>query len=134
MNDRRTHAHAFMQKAENDIRAARLLFVVEGPLDTVCFHAQQAAEKALKAVLAAASQPILRTHNLEDLQALALPFLTQEVARALGGIDLTELTPYAVQLRYDVEFTPDGDGAERALRTATHVFELVKAFLENQAP
>src|SRR2546423_14055516 len=46
---------------ENNVTASRV------PWDAVCFHAQQAAEKALKAVLAAQHLPIERTHDLESL-------------------------------------------------------------------
>jgi HEPN domain-containing protein len=35
----------------------------EGPFDTVCFHAQQAIEKALKAMLAYNTRPIPRSHS-----------------------------------------------------------------------
>ena len=38
----------WLQKAENDLITARqTLLLVDGPTDTVAFHAQQAAEKAL---------------------------------------------------------------------------------------
>jgi len=62
------------------------------------FHAQQAAEKALKAVLVLRGLESRRTHDLEELasrlegQGLALP-VTQA--------DLTLLTPYAVEFRYE---------------------------------
>ena len=42
----------------------------KGPYDTACFHAQQAVEKLLKAWLTPAEQPILRTHDVEELADL----------------------------------------------------------------
>lgn len=42
--------------------------------DGICFHAQQCAEKYLKAVLAEAGLPVVKTHDLTALldQVLAL--------------------------------------------------------------
>lgn len=133
MNDRRSHARAWLAKAESDRLAARRLFDAGGPFDAVCFHAQQACEKALKAVLAWAEVEIPRTHNLEDLQARCLTTVGQSPADALRSLDLSELTPYAVETRYDAEFWPDADTAEAAMRSAMRVVDLVSAFLELQS-
>ena len=69
MNDSSSHARQWMAKATNDLVAGERLLAAGGPYDAVCFHAQQAVEKALKALLALAQAPIPHTHNLEDLQA-----------------------------------------------------------------
>ena len=67
MNDKASHARQWLAKADSDLMASQRLLDGDGPFDAVCFHAQQAAEKALKAWLAVADAPIPRTHNLEDL-------------------------------------------------------------------
>jgi HEPN domain-containing protein len=72
MNDKGSHARAWLAKAESDRLAARRLLEAGGPFDAVCFHSQQACEKALKAVLAWAETDIPRTHNLEELQLRCL--------------------------------------------------------------
>jgi HEPN domain-containing protein len=52
MNNTREAVSGWLKKADNDIIAARqILLLEEAPLDTVCFHAQQAVEKAMKALL-----------------------------------------------------------------------------------
>ena len=104
MPDRLDHAHGLLLKGDSDLLTARTMLSGDGPYDTACFHAQQAAEKYLKALLAFAGQPIPRTHNLEDL--------FEECRRALpnwspSALDRASLTPYAVELRYDFEFWPD---------------------------
>lgn len=66
-----------------------------------CFLAQQAAEKALKAVLVYLSAEVPRIHNLNALRNLIPP--DWEYVR--GHADLTELTAWAIDARY-----PDGDG------------------------
>ena len=43
------------------------------------------------------------------------------------GQDLAELTPYAVQLRYDFEFWPDRETIEQALNIAERVRAAVLA-------
>ncbi len=45
----------------------------------------------------------------------------------LASLDLTELTPYATQLRYDFEFWPGRLTAEQALELAERVRNLVLA-------
>ncbi len=46
------HAQALLKKAANDLVAAQATFATGRAFDTVCFHAQQAVEKSLKAILA----------------------------------------------------------------------------------
>ncbi len=69
----------------------------------------------LKAVAAHHGQPIPRTHDLVELNRLCVA-LTPEWS--FSDVDASELTPFAVQLRYDVEFWPDRATAVEALRRA----------------
>src|SRR5438309_8921513 len=112
MHDRRDHARGLFRKAESDLYTAQQALDSDGPYDTACFHAQQVAEKYLKGLLAFMEQPIPRTHNLEELQQLCMTLVP---TLHLADIDLAELTPYAVQLRYDFEFWPDREAAEQAV-------------------
>jgi hypothetical protein len=48
MKDRLALAQAWFRKADSDLADARRTVASEGPYDTACFHAQQAAEKYLK--------------------------------------------------------------------------------------
>ena len=87
----------WVRKAENDFRKIVLVLPDErAPFDTVCFHAQQGAEKYLKALLTAFGIPFGRTHDLPELLTL-LPD-SCAVVREVG--DLTELTDSAVSARY----------------------------------
>jgi HEPN domain-containing protein len=128
MNDRRTHAEAWLAKAVSDLTSAKRLAEGEGPYDGACFHAQQAVEKALKAVLAAADAPIPRTHNLEDLMALVA--LTDPAsALATSREEVTDLTPFAVELRYDIEFWPEQSAAREAVAKADRLVALAAALV-----
>lgn len=107
MHDRMSHASGWLAKAASDLTAARSLVAADASYDAACFHAQQAAERALKAILAFADAPIPRTHNLEDLYAACLGLASRFQTDSLASLDVSELTPFAVELRYDIEFWPE---------------------------
>lgn len=98
-------------KAEGDLVSARReLRARKAPnYDAACFHAQQCAEKLLKAVLQEAAIPFGKTHNLIALLQLALPVMPRlETLRP----HLEFLTAFSVQFRYP------GDSADRAVAKA----------------
>lgn len=80
----------------------------------VGFHAQQAVEKALKAVMAAHGISFPKTHNLKELHDL---LLEHGHTSPLTIDQLNELTPYAVTSRYDLRSIDllDHVGAELAV-------------------
>ena len=102
-----------------------------GPYDTACFHAQQAVEKYLKSVLALAGSPIPRTHDLEDIYNHCLAV---EPALILDRMELSVLTPYAVQSRYDMGFWPDQATAQQALVSVERVRTKVLLILPSSHP
>ena len=58
----------WFHKAENNLQNIRNnLAAKEVPTDTICFHAQQAIEKVLKAVLVAQGRNVSKTHDLVSL-------------------------------------------------------------------
>lgn len=88
----------WLEKARRDFNTAvNSLNAVELFTDIVCFHAQQAAEKYLKAYLIWQEIEFPRTHALEDLVLLA----AQKEPDFLDLRDeVASLTPYAVEARY----------------------------------
>lgn len=64
----------------------------------VLFHAQQAIEKAIKAILTAHEIPFGRTHNLLALAAL---LAENGIATPETPDEVAALNPYAVLFRYD---------------------------------
>jgi len=105
----------WIRKAESDLANAQLCLASARALDTVCFHAQQAAEKYLKAYLTAEEIEFPFVHNLEKLVELCA---RQDPAFAALKALSQMLTPYAVELRYDEEFWPSPDTARQALEGA----------------
>ena len=91
-------AQRLLRLAARDHQAFAILAQAQADLAITCFHAQQAVEKSLKAVLTARQINFPRTHNLEELANLvadnggALPLPPREFRR---------LNPFAVQFRYD---------------------------------
>ena len=130
MKDKAAHARGWFLKADSDLADARRTVVSAGPFDTACFHAEQAAEKYLKGFLAFLEEPIPRTHDVEELQRLCLPFAQ---GSRLGTLDLTVLSDYAVPARYDLEFWPDRETAADALHLAEQVREIVLALISKEA-
>ncbi len=62
----------WMRKAEGDLRAAEHLLALEQEdYFTAAFHAQQAAEKFLKALLVRHQVPFPKTHDIQQLLELA---------------------------------------------------------------
>ena len=94
-------AQRMLRLARRDQIACAALLRVEGlELAVACFHAQQATEKALKAVMCLRGIEYQRTHDLEEL---AGKLTDAAVAIPVGQDELAALTPYAVQFRYDEE-------------------------------
>jgi len=92
----------WLQKGHSDV-VAMAASREAGARDACCFHAQQAAEKFLKAYLIHAGSDVPFTHNLPKLAGLA----AESDAAFKGLLAQAELlTPYAVELRYDHEFWP----------------------------
>lgn len=97
MSDRKC-AQTLVQSAELDLAALRAMSDNEAFADEIVgFHAQQAAEKLLKAWIAIHGQMFQLTHNLGVLLD-ALRDHEPEADRFRG---LIALNPFAVQFRYE---------------------------------
>lgn len=98
MADQGDLAQQLIALATDDLSAARALVEVETVSDAIVgFHAQQAVEKALKAVLASEGADFPFTHNIALLSQLCEDAGVQ-IPEVLDNADL--LTPYGVVLRY----------------------------------
>ena len=113
---------SWLRKADSDLANARVCLNAETALDTVCFHAQQAAEKYLKAYLSANNINFPPLHNLEKLIELCVP---QEKGFIKLKTAAQNLTPYAVQARYDDDFWPSLETANEAVRFTIDIKDYV---------
>ena len=121
-NDQR----AWAASAEEDFLLARTALQRKQPLVSgACFHAQQCAEKYMKALLISKGADFPKTHDLLMLNNLC------SMAGIFLEIDpkhLNTLTDYAVRTRYPGE-GPNVDDAKEAIELAKLVRTLAKKFL-----
>ena len=124
----RRKAREWMASAEDDLRMAEYSMSMPDrcPYQLVAFHAQQCAEKSLKAFLVARGIEFPRTHNISLLLELA----EEEGSWAPPLEEAADLTPYASFARYPgpvVETTREQ--AERSLDLARQVRTAVAGVL-----
>ena len=118
----------WLEKARRDLNTAvKELKAAEPFTDIVCFHAQQAAEKYLKAYLTWQESDFPRTHALEDLVLLA----AQKEPEFLSLKDeVALLTPYAIETRYPEFEEPLLEDAQEAVR----ITKAVQRFILQRLP
>lgn len=117
-------AAEWLAKAEVDLRACEGLSVPGvGLWEAVAFHSQQAAEKALKALLVWHQVEFPKTHDVKRLLDL---LASVDPALAEASVGAIELTPFGVEYRYPGEYPPvDADTASAAQAAARQVCEEV---------
>ena len=124
-----TDPYEWLRYAEADLSPSRIVPPVGVFLELLCYHAQRATEKAIKAVMLARGSSIRKTHDINLLVELvvgagaaALP-LSREAAESL--------TLFAVLSRYPSDLG-DVDEAEwqRAVGDAAAVVAWARAELE----
>jgi HEPN domain-containing protein len=130
MKDRADVVRGWLRKAESDLLALDASLEA-GALDAASFHAQQAAEKYLKAFLTHAGVEFPFTHNLAKL--IEVSATVDPSLRELLPV-VEPLTPYAVGSRYDSEFWPEEeeivDARDRALKVKSAVLTRMPPYLE----
>lgn len=130
--DRLRDARLWAERAEHDFVAAEYLMRMEGgrPNDVVSFHAQQCAEKYLKALLVLCGCEVPRTHDLVRLLSLAA-FATEV---HLTPADVSPLNRYLTEGRYPGDWEPVGEeDAHEALTLARKVRQDVQGRLRAEA-
>lgn len=92
-------ARRLLAKARDDcFMLMRVVDDASAPVWALGFHAQQAVEKSLKAVLAAHGVEYPLTHNIAMLLA---KLSEQGLSTPPGASELPRLTPFGVAFRYD---------------------------------
>ncbi|MBF0628058.1 MAG: HEPN domain-containing protein [Magnetococcales bacterium] len=87
----------WINRAKGDLALARVPLPEEGYFEDLCLHAQQAAEKAIKAIFCHRGYRFSYTHDLEIL----LTELKNKGEEIPDKIFLaTHLTPFAGEMRY----------------------------------
>ena len=119
---------AWLGTADVDVLSASAILDRAMPsYDPVGFHAQQAAEKALKAFLVRHGVRFGNTHDIGALLGLA-----EAAAAGISErlVDARELTPYAVNARYPSDDPPlTREEASELLKMAQRVIADVRVLL-----
>jgi len=117
----------WMDNARADLALARIPLPEGVQFEQLCFHAQQAAEKSMKAVLLHRHVDFPFTHNLQVLLnllqgSMSIPDELREVI---------DLNPYAVSTRYPGETEPvtENDYLD-AIRLATLAVRWAESTIE----
>jgi HEPN domain-containing protein len=106
-----TNFHRWLEKSEHDrLDIRNNLAAAQAPWDIVCFHAQQMAEKCLKAHLVYHGKPVERTH---DLIALLTTCIAVTPALSVLEEDCRSLNYYAVSVRYPDDLYEPGEPETR---------------------
>lgn len=118
----------WLKRAKSNLEKAKLSGISKDILyEDLCFDAQQAVEKSLKAFLISLDQQFPRTHSI----AMLLELIAKtgiEIPKAIEkAIDITE---YGVKFRYPGEQEPvSRKEYQNALNTAEDVFQWVNKII-----
>ena len=114
----------WFEYASTDLNTAAHLFETmrPRPLEIICYHCQQAVEKALKGFLLDHETEPPRTHDLEQLRLLCAnhdPLLFETIQEACQ-----KLTDYAVSARYPSQVEIEETNAIFALAEAGRLYTI----------
>ncbi|MCD8344155.1 MAG: HEPN domain-containing protein [Oscillospiraceae bacterium] len=120
-------AKRWLATAQTDFNVAKHLFntFYPKPLEIICYHCQQCAEKAIKAVIISKGAPggMPKLHDLSFL----LNQLKNSVEIDEKYYDYADtLTPYGVAVRYPNELFLEEHHAENALKMASEFLAWAK--------
>lgn len=117
----------WIEYAEEDLRLAKYALKIKSscPYKLIAYHAQQCAEKYLKAFLALKKVDFPYTHNI----ALLIELCSHHAywTKQLQGAET--LTPYAITARYPGKYGVVKKDAVQAVKIAANVKKIVRKAL-----
>lgn len=119
-------AKEWLRRARSSLALSRKRDDANIALEDLCFQAQQASEKALKAYLAYSGQNIPRTHDLIVLLKAVekTSVLPEEI------LQIVILNDYSVQTRYPGDYSPiDNDEYDAAIKAASTCVEWIEKLI-----
>ncbi len=120
-------AQDWLQRAKSDLALSGVARPPEVMYNELCFHAQQAIEKSLKAVLILEHIEFKRTHHIGYL----LKLLPQKIISPPEALEAASLTSYAVMTRYPGDYEEiTKTNHQDALRIAENVVRWAEKIIE----
>ena len=124
--DKKSVAQEWFEIANLDYESAKYLQNMQPvPIEIICYHCQQTAEKYLKGFLAFHDQEVTKTHDLVLLNKLC-----QKIDAEFTQIaeDALLLTDYGVNIRYPYPLELNEEDMQLALKNAGNI----KSFVEKK--
>ena len=117
----------WIQYARGDLALAQVPLPEDSFYELLCFHAQQAAEKSIKAVLVNRGIAFPKIHIIERL----IDLLPEDVSKIPELSQSAKLSVYATVLRYpgDVSESVDEEEYQEAVRLAQAVVQWAESIL-----
>jgi len=121
-------AKEWLRYAKSDLNTAKHMFMDVYPKETEisCYHAQQCAEKSLKAFLIARETDSPYIHDLIELIGLCT---AQEAAFSTIQPYCVSLNPYGVQVRYPNELAVDDNITGQAISYTEKILEFCEKMI-----
>jgi HEPN domain-containing protein len=118
----------WLRLANMDLSAARHLFEAFRPIpiEIICFHSQQAAEKMIKGFLVSKGVIPPKIHDLTKLMKMCFEF---ENEFNMFHREADTLTLYGVLPRYPAEYELKEEDGERALNYADKIVDFVNKII-----
>lgn len=121
----------WLRRAGSDLALAKVGRKPGVLLEELCFHTQQAAEKAIKAVLISRGSRPGRTHNI----GILLELMPEDIKVPVGVRQAAILTDYAVSTRYPGIYEPiEVREYREAIRLAGVVVEWATTIIRKPPP
>lgn len=114
--------------ADMDFQAAKHLdtFMYPKPLEIICYHCEQAAEKMLKGVLLSFGADLKKTHDLGLLAEQLSAFVPVEN----HYFEICDnLTPYGVAVRYPQELSIEEHHVQKALTETANLLSWLRSLV-----
>ncbi|WP_350342992.1 HEPN domain-containing protein [Proteinivorax tanatarense] len=121
-------AKEWQRLAEMDLKSAEYLLKMRPlPIEIICYHCQQSAEKYLKGYLILHGMNPPKTHDLSQLQKLC-----SNISDSFAEIadQCSDLTAYGVQPRYPMQLILEESDMQEALLSA----KTIRNFILNMQP
>ena len=115
-------ANEWLLIAYEDYDSAKFLYdkKLPKPLEIICYHCQQSAEKSLKAFLCANGADIPKTH---EVKRICMQCSDLDDSFIVLFDDCVELEVYATETRYPLRIEIDDVHTDRALKMANRIYE-----------
>lgn len=120
-------AYEWFSYAENDLNSAKFLMKMHPiPIEIICYHCQQSAEKYLKGYIALNGGSIIKTHDLIILNKACTKY-DKDFYKIEN--DCIELVDYGIQTRYPYHIDLEENDMKEAIVSA----DKVKKFILSKA-